>query len=137
MKTQIFSFNLGIQQDPKERCVNITSHIQEAVDVMRIHCGWIHVQAMHTTCGLALQEDEPCLFEDFFALLERLAPVSGNYLHDDFTVRTKNLDENRKERKNGYAHLRALLLQPILLLRVEDGKLCLGKWKQVLLFDFA
>ena len=136
MKTQILSLEFGTQQNPKERCTNITPQIQQAVDDMKLFNGFIHVQVMHTTCGMALQEDEPCLFEDLFALLEWMAPADGHYKHDDFSVRTKNLDENRKERKNGYAHLRALLLQQVLLLRVESGKLCLGTWQQVLLFDF-
>jgi secondary thiamine-phosphate synthase enzyme len=37
---------------------------------------------------------------------------------------------------NGYAHLRAALLKPNLCVPVEEGRLALGTWQQIVLLDF-
>ena len=35
-----------------------------------------------------------------------------------------------------FAHLRSALIKPFLTLAIEDGKLVLGQWQQVVLVDF-
>lgn len=142
---------------------NVTEEIQVIVHDWGMQDGYIHVFVEHTTCTLLLQEDEPCLMQDLFARLDEIAPQSEGlmvrdmiarvnsyhtadlvrdlrlayYSHDDPTVRTENLEEGTEERKNGHAHVRASLVgQPFLTLRVKEGKLKLGKWQQILFFDF-
>ena len=90
--------------------------------------GRIHLQSLHTTLGLAVNENEPLLLKDFKSLLERLAPDTAGYEHDDFTRR---VDIAVDESVNGHAHCRQLLLTGFATLLVKDGELVLGQWQSV------
>jgi secondary thiamine-phosphate synthase enzyme len=83
---------------------------------------------MHTTLGLAINENEPLLLRDFQKLLERLAPGDAGYEHDDFARRYEISDN---EPVNGHAHCRQLLLTGFATLLVEEGQLVLGRWQSV------
>ena len=63
----------------------------------------------HTTCALIINEWEDGALEDFRVRMLRLVPDEGYYAHDDLERRTQNLDEVH-ERRNGPAHLKAMLL---------------------------
>ncbi|HEX9099441.1 MAG TPA: secondary thiamine-phosphate synthase enzyme YjbQ [Candidatus Dormibacteraeota bacterium] len=115
-----------------------TSHATEFVDVTKLvgeevrksglRTGRIHLQSLHTTVGLAINENEPLLLRDFQKLLERLAPGDAGYEHDDFGRR---YEVTVDEPVNGHAHCRQLLLTGFATLLVEDGKLVLGRWQSV------
>jgi secondary thiamine-phosphate synthase enzyme len=108
--------------------VDITPRIQEEIRRVGLRDGRVHVQSLHTTLGLAVNENEPLLLRDFQGLLERLAPADAGYEHDDFARR---LDIRIGEPVNGHAHCRQLLLSPFATLMVEDGHLVLGRWQSV------
>lgn len=108
--------------------VDITSAIQAEIRRAGLRNGRVHLQSLHTTLGLAVNENEPLLLQDFTGLLERIAPAGGSYQHDDFTRR---LDIPQDEPINGHAHCRQLLLSAFATLMVEDGQLVLGRWQSV------
>ena len=63
----------------------------------------------HTTCALLINEWEDGALADFRRHLTEAVPHEGVYYpHDDFDIRTQNLHED--ERKNGHAHVKAMLL---------------------------
>ena len=108
--------------------VDITEKLREEVRKSGLRMGRIHLQSLHTTVGLAVNENEPLLLRDFESLLERLAPTGVGYEHDDFARRFKiALDEPI----NGHAHCRQLLLTGFATLLVENGDLVLGRWQSV------
>jgi len=108
--------------------VDITPRIQEAISRSGLRDGRVHLQSLHTTLGLAVNENEPLLLRDFEGLLERLAPAHAGYEHDDFARRFEiRIDEP----VNGHAHCRQLLLSAFATLLVEDGQLVLGRWQSV------
>jgi secondary thiamine-phosphate synthase enzyme len=136
-------FTVKLQED--EDHLNVTQQVQNIVDDLGLGNGHIYVLVEHTTCALLLQEDEPCLMRDFHRRLNEFAAQSQRgvdkdnvhyYEHDDLDVRTVNLEEGRKERINGHAHIRASLFPQSLTLHVKEGKLRLGTWQQILFFDF-
>ena len=108
--------------------VDITQDLREEVRRSGLHIGRIHLQSLHTTVGLAVNENEPLLLRDFQSLLERLAPSGTGYEHDDFARR---FDIALDEPVNGHAHCRQLLLTGFATLLVEDGELVLGRWQSV------
>ena len=108
--------------------VDITERLREEVRRSGLHTGRIHLQSLHTTVGLAVNENEPLLLSDFESLLERLAPRGTGYQHDDFARR---FDIALDEPVNGHAHCRQLLLTGFTTLLVEDGDLVLGRWQSV------
>lgn len=108
--------------------VDITERLQDEVTAAGLVNGRLHVQSLHTTLGLTLNENEPLLMRDMQAALERLAPVGAAYEHDDLPRRDGiGADEPR----NGHAHCRALFLLPACTVLVEDGRLVLGRWQSV------
>jgi heptaprenyl diphosphate synthase len=102
--------------------------VQELVSKARLRHGRIHVHSLHTTLGLAVNENEPLLLRDFEAMLNRIAPAEATYLHDDFTNRS-GIPED--EPVNGHAHCRNLLLHPSHTALVEGGRLVLGRWQSI------
>jgi len=108
--------------------VDITDRIRESVRRSGLRDGCVHLQSLHTTLGIAVNENEPLLHRDFENLLERLAPTGAGYEHDDFSRR---FDVPLGEPVNGHAHCRQLLLTAFATLLVEDGQLVLGRWQSV------
>jgi secondary thiamine-phosphate synthase enzyme len=108
--------------------VDITDRLRQEVHKAGLRMGRVHLQSLHTTVGLAVNENEPLLLRDFEGLLERLAPAGAGYHHDDFERRN---DVRLDEPVNGHAHCRQLLLTGFATLLVEDGDLVLGRWQSV------
>ena len=108
--------------------VDITDRIRDEVRSAGLRNGRVHLQSLHTTLGLAVNENEPLLLRDFQALLERVAPAGAGYEHDDFARR---IDIRIDEPVNGHAHCRQLLLSGFATLLVEEGRLVLGRWQSV------
>jgi secondary thiamine-phosphate synthase enzyme len=108
--------------------VDITDRIRQEVRRAGLRDGRVYLQSLHTTLGIAVNENEPLLLSDFKGLLERIAPAGAGYEHDDFTRR---LDIELDEPVNGHAHCRQLLLTASATLLVEDATLVLGRWQSV------
>jgi len=108
--------------------IDITGRIQAEIDRAGLRDGRVHLQSLHTTLGIAINENEPLLLGDFKSLLERLAPQGAGYDHDDFTRR---FEIETDEPVNGHAHCRQLLLSAFATLLVEEGRLVLGRWQSV------
>jgi octaprenyl-diphosphate synthase len=108
--------------------IDITDRLREEVQRAGLRTGRVHVQSLHTTVGLAVNENEPLLLRDFKTLLERVAPEGAGYEHDDFTRR---VDIAMDEPVNGHAHCRQMLLTAFATLLVEEGELVLGRWQSV------
>ena len=108
--------------------VDLTEQIRHQIAASGLRNGRVYLQSMHTTVGLAVNENEPLLLSDFQAMLERLAPSGAGYEHDDFTRR---FDVPVDEPVNGHAHCRQILLSAFLTLLVEEGQLVLGRWQSV------
>ncbi len=109
--------------------IDITDELRHLVSQADAHTGLLHVQTLHTTTALVVNEHEPLLLDDFARLLDGVAPAGGAYDHDDPRRRVVNLTPD--ERVNGHAHCRALLLPTSLGLQVVDGALVLGRWQRV------
>jgi octaprenyl-diphosphate synthase len=108
--------------------VDVTARLRDEVRRAGLRLGRVHLQSLHTTVGLAVNENEPLLLQDFQHLLEKLAPSGAGYEHDDFARR---IEVALDEPVNGHAHCRQLLLTGFATLLVEDGELVLGRWQSV------
>ena len=113
--------------------VDITDRVMDCVAESGVQNGFAVVFSRHTTAGVRINEHEPLLLEDMAKLLEQLVPESAAYRHDDFTVRTVNLNEN--ERINGHSHCRSLLLGASETVPVAAGRLLLGRWQRIFLVE--
>jgi secondary thiamine-phosphate synthase enzyme len=112
---------------------DITHHVVELLRQSGIREGFAVIFSRHTTAGIRINEHEPLLLEDMAALLERVVPANQDYRHDDFSVRTVNLNDN--ERINGHSHCRSLLLGASETVPVAGGRLLLGHWQRIFLVE--
>ena len=108
-----------------DHVVDLTSQVQALVDRHRLRHGQVLAFVSGSTAGLTTIEYEPGLVQDLPAAFERLAPRSARYRHHE-----------RWGDDNGHSHVRASLLGPSLVVPVEEGRLLLGTWQQIVLVDF-
>ena len=105
--------------------IDITEQVAREVKKSKIKDGICLISCPGSTCGLTTIEYEEGLIKDLKRILEKIAPMSENYEHN-----------KRWGDGNGYAHCRSALIKPFLAVPIEDGKLLLGQWQQIVLIDF-
>lgn len=111
--------------------LDLTPQIQEWLATAAVVQGQITVMGQHTTTALAINENEARLWEDIRVFLEKLAPASDRYLHNDLHLRDVPPDEPI----NAHAHLMAMLMQTSVVLPIIEGKLVLGTYQSVLMLE--
>jgi secondary thiamine-phosphate synthase enzyme len=109
--------------------IDITDDILSAIKQCNIKNGIINIQSLHTTMAIIVNEAEPLLIGDMKKMLERVAPETIEYDHDNFEIRTVNMCDG--ECQNGHSHCKALLLSPSQILNIVDSKLQFGRWQRV------
>ena len=113
--------------------IDVTPDIEALVAQAGVNVGFVNVQSLNTTTSIVVNEREPQLLTDFAELLERAAPPSASYRHDDVRFRTVNVISG--ERVNGHSHCQALLLASSVCLNIANGCLQLGRWQRVFLAE--
>lgn len=124
---------LHLHTDESLQFIDLTAALRQFVDEVGIKQGFLNVQTRHTTTAIIINENEPLLLADLKNTLERLAPRTVSYAHDDFTIRTENLTPD--ERPNGHAHCKALFLRSSETLNIINGELDLGCWQRVFFLE--
>ena len=104
---------------------NITTAVNDAVLQSGIPCGLAHVFVQHTSCSLTITENaDPDVRRDLETIAARLAPDGDPaYRHD-----TEGPDDMA-------AHARAVLTDTGLTVPVGDGRLLLGIWQGIFLWE--
>lgn len=109
--------------------IDLTDKICSLVKTSAIENGLVNIQSLHTTMAVIVQEAEPLLISDLKKTLEKVAPQKADYVHDNFEIRTVNM--NPSERKNGHSHCKCLFLTPNVILNICQKKLQVGRWQSV------
>ncbi|MBH8576767.1 YjbQ family protein [Nostocaceae cyanobacterium CENA369] len=120
-----------IETSPGINIHNITSQVQDFITSTSIKNGQVLVFSRHTTTALAINENEVRLLEDIKVFLQKLAPESEHYLHNDLHLR----DVPEDEPINAHSHLMAMMLTTSEVIPIVDGKLALGTWQSILFFE--
>ncbi len=105
--------------------IDITQKVQNAVYRHSLQNAVVHVYVAGSTVSITNIEFEPGLLVDLPEALEKIAPISGDYHHD-----------NTWHDGNGYAHVRASIIGNNTMIPLIDGALQLGQWQQIVLIDF-
>lgn len=111
---------------------NITPQIDAIISSTPIQNGQVLVFSRHTTTALAINEYEERLLTDIKVFLEKIAPESDHYLHNDLHLR-KNISPD--EPMNAHSHLMAMILNNSEIIPIVNGKLALGTYQSVLFFE--
>lgn len=103
---------------------DFTVEVRDWLDGQTIGEGLLTLFCRHTSASLLIQENAaPAARRDLERYFSRIAPQSGDYEHDD-----EGPDDMP-------AHLRTALTQTQLSIPVAAGKLRLGAWQGVYLFE--
>jgi secondary thiamine-phosphate synthase enzyme len=109
--------------------IDITDKIKAKLKRAGIKRGVVNIQSLHTTMAVLVQEGEPLLIMDLKKVLEKVAPRTVKYMHDNFDIRTVNMNPN--EPVNGHSHCKAAFLPTSCYLNIVKGNLQLGKWQRI------
>src|SRR6476660_6677423 len=101
-----------------------TDRVREFVAATNMQEGLLTLFCRHTSASLVIQENAaPAARRDLEAFFASLAPEGGAYEHDD-----EGPDDMP-------AHLRSALTQTQLAIPVADGRMALGTWQGIYLFE--
>jgi secondary thiamine-phosphate synthase enzyme len=126
---KIASTTLTVETSTRVQLKNLTQEVIDFVGQTAIRDGLLQISSLHTTAGIILNEIQDALLGDVFSMFEQLIPRGVYYQHNDARL-------SDCERKNADAHLRAIVVGHSLSIPVENGKLILGQWQQVLFSEF-
>ena len=99
--------------------------VRDWVNKQKITAGLLTLFCRHTSASLVIQENaDPDVRADLETFFETIAPEEPNRYHHD----TEGADDMP-------AHLRATLTQTQLSIPIADGKLVLGTWQGIYLFE--
>ena len=121
---RIAQTRLSIDTKPRE-IKEITGEIARWVECQHISTGLLAVYILHTSASLLIQENaSPDVRHDLDAFLRRMVPEDTSlYRHND-----EGSDDMP-------AHIKSALTQTQLTIPVSDGRLQLGVWQGIFLFE--
>ena len=131
MKTK--SFCKRVKTNCAPEFIDITEWVSECVTKSNISNGFAVVYSKHTTAAVKINENEPLLLDDMASFLEKIFPKHHNYQHNNFEIRTVNMNEN--ESPNGHAHLQHLLLGTSETVPVMDGAMQFGTYQSIFFIE--
>ena len=124
MKTYRKELSMNV---PRRRgFVNITRDVEEAIRESGIRDGLCHINAMHITASIFINDNESGLLGDWERWLEKLAPEKPHeqYRHND------------TGEDNADAHLKRTIMGRSVTCAVTDGRLDFGTWEQIFYGEF-
>ena len=109
--------------------INITDRINEIVHKSGVRDGLVHLQSLHTTTAVFINEWQDALLHDVRAFLDDLVNREEYYRHNDPA-------HSDCERKNADSHLRGMVMGQTLCLQVRNSVVLLGTWQSIILAEF-
>jgi secondary thiamine-phosphate synthase enzyme len=102
----------------------ITDEVEEKIDKSGVRNGVVTVFVQHTSCSLTTMENAaPAARRDVERFFEKLVPEDADYEHDD-----EGPDDMP-------SHIRTVLTRTSETVPIVDGKMQLGTWQGIFLFE--
>ncbi len=115
--------SIEIRTPAREAFVDIGPQVREIVRESGVKEGVVHLWAMHTTCGLTVNENaDPDVPRDMVRKMKELVPHHEPYY--------------RHAEGNSDSHVKTSLFGPGLTLIIHGGELVLGRWQGVFLTEW-
>jgi secondary thiamine-phosphate synthase enzyme len=113
---------IAIQTRKNRQVIDITDRLNDLIDQQGFSDGLCHVFITHTTAALTTADLDPGTDLDMLDALTGMLP-DIDYRHPHDPAHTPD-------------HILATLIGPSLAVPVEAGRLVLGVWQRVVLFEF-
>jgi secondary thiamine-phosphate synthase enzyme len=109
---------------PSQGLHDFTAEVSRWLSEQAIRTGLLTLFCRHTSASLLIQENAaPAARRDLERYFARIAPESAGYEHDE-----EGPDDMP-------AHLRSALTQTVLSVPVQGGRMMLGTWQGIYLFE--
>jgi len=105
--------------------IDITTQVAKAVTESGVVDGIALVFVPGSTAAITTIEFESGVVEDLKDVFEKIVPEDADYKH-----------HRRWGDRNGAAHIKSAIVGPDFAAPVEEGRLVLGTWQQIVLVDF-
>ena len=116
-------------QETNQFC-DFTENIQNLISGSKVAHGSVTISTPHTTTAIIINESETGYINDFKRKLEELIPSDSYYEHDDWDLRTENMQED--ENVNGRSHVRGTLIGSTgVTLPIINSELIIGRWQRL------
>ncbi|MBD3360956.1 YjbQ family protein [Candidatus Peregrinibacteria bacterium] len=112
-----------IQTERAKQVVDITDNVNQKISEASFEKGICHLFLTHTTGALSVADLDPGTDLDMLDAFEEMIPKL-NYRHPHDPSHVSD-------------HILSALIGPDVVLHVEKGKLVLGTWQSVVLFEFS
>lgn len=109
--------------------INITDRINDVVRKSGVREGIVHLQSLHTTTSVFINEWQDALLHDVKSFLDKLVAREDGWRHN-------NPEYSDCERKNADSHLRGMIMGQSLCLQVRNSAVLLGTWQSIILAEF-
>ena len=109
--------------------LNITDRINDIVRKSGICDGIVHLQSLHTTTAIFINEWQDALLHDVKTFLDQLVDTRADWRHNDPQY-------SDCERRNADSHLRGMVMGQTLCLQVRNSTVLLGTWQSIILAEF-
>jgi secondary thiamine-phosphate synthase enzyme len=113
----------------RTQLINVTDRINDIVRKSGIRDGIVHLQSLHTTTAVFINEWQDALLHDVKNFLEDLVRREHAWRHND-----PNYSDC--ERRNADSHLRGMVMGQSLCLQVRNSAVLLGTWQSIILAEF-
>ena len=120
---------LRFESEHATEFVDITDRLRQEVQRNGMRMGRLHLQSLHTTSGVFLNEWQDALIHDVKLFLEHVADRNEYYRHND-------PEYSDCERKNADSHMRGMLMGQTLCLQVRNASVLLGTWQSIIFAEF-
>ena len=103
----------------------ITDEVQSKIDNCGVRNGTVTVFVQHTSCSIVIMENaDPTAQRDLEEFFDRLVPEDADY----FTHNAEGSDDMP-------SHIRMVLTRTSETVPIADGKMQLGTWQGIFLFE--
>jgi secondary thiamine-phosphate synthase enzyme len=109
--------------------LNITDRVNDLVRKSGVRDGIIHLQSLHTTTAVFLNEWQDALLGDVKEFFDGVVDQDQYYRHNDPQY-------SDCERKNADSHIRGMLMGQTLSLQVRNAAVLLGTWQSIVFAEF-
>ncbi len=109
--------------------LNITERINEIVRKSGVHDGIVHLQSLHTTSSVFINEWQDALIHDVKSFFDQIVQREQYYRHND-------PEFSDCERRNADSHMRGMLMGQTLCLQVRNASVLLGTWQSIIFAEF-
>jgi secondary thiamine-phosphate synthase enzyme len=126
---RVFSKVVDWITNERMQLLNITDRINDIVKKSGVRDGVVHLQSLHTTSSVFVNEWQDALLHDVKTFFDEVVQREKYYRHND-------PEHSDCERQNADSHMRGMLMGQTLCLQVRNASVLLGTWQSIIFAEF-